>query len=120
MEGHIHDKRLADESGYHLPAGSILYQDSGFQGFSLPQVTIVQPKKKPRGRALTDEEKAENRRISSIRVCIEHCIASIKRYRMVADRIRIHCPQIRDTIMEICCGLHNFRQMFCMDELALE
>jgi hypothetical protein len=118
MEGHMHDKRLADESGYLLPPGSILYQDTGFQGFSLPDVTIVQPKKKPRGGALTDAEKAENRRISSIRVRIEHIIGSVKRYRMIAERIRIHCADMRDMIMEICCGLHNFRQMFRLDEIV--
>jgi len=108
----MHDKRLADESGYFLPSESVLYQDTGFQGFSLPDVTIVQPKKKPRGGALTDEEKAENRRISSIRVRIEHIIGSVKRYRMIAERIRISCADMRDMIMEVCCGLHNFRQMF--------
>ena len=31
--------------GYTLPPGSCLYQDKGFQGFFLPGITIVQPKK---------------------------------------------------------------------------
>ena len=112
----MHDKRLADESAYLLPSGSVLYQDTGFQGFSLPDVVIIQPKKKPRGRILTDEEKAENRRISSIRVRIEHVIGSVKKYRMISERIRIHCADIRDRIMEVCCGLHNFHQMFRLEE----
>src|SRR5262245_49360439 len=41
-EGKAHDKRIADEAGYTLPAGSELYQDTGFQGFDLPGVVIIQ------------------------------------------------------------------------------
>lgn len=117
-EGHRHDKRLADEADYTLPPGSVLYQDTGFQGFSLPDVTLVQPKKKPRGMSLTDGEKAENRRISSIRIRIEHVIGSVKRYRIIAERIRIPCPDMRDRVMEICCGLHNFQQLFRNDPIS--
>ncbi len=44
-EGRIHDKHIADITGYSPPPGSILYQDTGFQGFTCPQVKIIQPKK---------------------------------------------------------------------------
>jgi hypothetical protein len=71
-EGKAHDKRIADESGYTLPEGSVLGQDSGFQGFTLPGVTILQPKKKPRNGTLSDQEKADNQWISHIRVLVEH------------------------------------------------
>ncbi len=50
-----------------LPAGSLLYQDTGFQGYALAGTTIFQPKKKPRGGELTTDEKTQNRAISSIR-----------------------------------------------------
>ena len=50
-----------------MPSGSVLYQDSGFQGFTLAGINIVQPKKKPKGRELTVGEKENNRDISSIR-----------------------------------------------------
>ena len=61
VEGKKHDKKLADESHYQLPAGSLLFQDTGFQGFSLENVLILQPKKKPKGKELTEEEKEKNR-----------------------------------------------------------
>ena len=109
FEGKAHDKSLAEFAGYTLPPGSCLYQDMGFQGFVLAGVTIVQPQKKPRGGELTPPEKATNRRISSIRIRIEHAIGGVKRYRMVKDKIRLLKDGIRDTIMETCCGLHNFR-----------
>ena len=57
FEGRIHDKQIADTTGYTVPSGSTLYQDSGFQGFTRPGVNVIQPKKKPRGGELTPEEK---------------------------------------------------------------
>jgi DDE superfamily endonuclease len=111
-EGKANDKSLADLEGYRLPPGSCLYQDMGFQGFVLGGVTMVQPKKKPRGGELTPPEKATNRRISSIRIRIEHAIGGVKRYRIVKDKIRLLKDCIRDTVMETCCGLHNFRLQY--------
>jgi hypothetical protein len=111
-EGRTHDKCLADLAGYTLPPGSCLYQDTGFQGFFLAGVTTFQPKKKPRGGELTPPEKATNRRISSIRIRIEHAIGGVKRYRMVKDKIRLLKDGIRDFMMETCCGLHNFRLLY--------
>ena len=77
-EGRIHDKRIADTAAYSPPPGSVLYQDTGFQGFTCPDVKIIQPKKKPKSRDLTPQEKAKNREISSIRIRVEHAIAGIK------------------------------------------
>jgi hypothetical protein len=111
-EGKANDTSLADLEGYTLPPGSCLYQDMGFQGFILNGITIVQPKKKPRGGELTPPEKATNRAISSIRIRIEHAIGGVKRDRIVKDKIRLLKDAIRDTIMETCCGLHNFRLQY--------
>jgi hypothetical protein len=110
--GKAHDKSLADLEGYTLPQGSCLYQDMGFQGFILNGITIVQPKKTPRGGELTPPEQATHRAISSIRIRSEHAIGGVKRYRIVKDKIRLLEDSIRDTIMETCCGLHNFRLQY--------
>ena len=59
-EGKKHNKKIADEARYSLPEGSYLGQDSGFQGFDIPNVTNVQPKKKPQGGELTKDEKEQN------------------------------------------------------------
>jgi hypothetical protein len=111
-EGKAHDKSLEDLEGYTLPHGSCLYQDMGFQGFILNGITIIQPKKKPRGGELTPPEKAHNRVISSISIRIEHAIGGVKRYRMVMDKRHLLKDGIRDTIMETCGGLHNFRLQY--------
>lgn len=112
VEGKRHDKKLADESHYELPPGSKLAQDTGFQGFKLENVTILQPKKKPRGEELTDLDKQINHWLSSIRIRVEHAINGVKRFRIVKDKIRNWKKGFRNVIFETCCGLHNFRLNF--------
>ncbi len=107
--GKWHEKSIVDDEQYRLPVNSILYQDRGFQGFTVATVTTRQPTKKPRGGALTPEEKEENRRIASEKMRIEHAICGVKRCRIVKDKIRYWKDSIRDMVMEIACGLHNFR-----------
>jgi hypothetical protein len=88
-EGKASDKNLAELAGYTLPPWRCLYQDKGFQGFVLPGITIVQPKKKPPGGELTPPEQGTNGWIASIRIRIEHAIGGVKRYRIVKDSIRL-------------------------------
>jgi hypothetical protein len=107
--GSTHDKRIADATPYPLPTGSRLLQDLGFLAFTLPQVEVLMPTKKSRGRALTPQQKAANRRLSRRRVRIEHVNSSVKRCRIVHDTCRLRKAGVRDLIMEVCCGLHNFR-----------
>ena len=107
--GSVHDKRIADTTPYPLPAGSRLLQDLGFLAFTLNQVEVIMPTKKPRGRALTRAQKAANRRIARRRVRIEHVNSSIKRCRIVHDISRLRKVGVRDRVMEVCGALHNFR-----------
>lgn len=111
-EGKKHDKKAADAADYDLPDGSILYQDTGFQGFTRPNVIIIQPKKKPRGGELSAEDKKNNAAISKIRMRVEHAICGVKRYRIVKDKLRNWKDGFRDMVMETCCALHNFRLNF--------
>jgi len=73
---------------HHVPPGSVLAQDAGFQGFRPEGVAILQPTKKPRGGELTYADKVRNRLISGLRVRIEHAIGGVKRYRLVKDKLR--------------------------------
>ena len=107
--GSTHDKRIAEGTPYPLPAGSRLLQDLGFLAFTLPQVEVIMPTKKPRGRALTRAQKADNRRIARRRVRLEHVNSRVKRCRIVHDPCRLRKAGVRDLVMEVCCALHNFR-----------
>lgn len=61
------------------------------------------------GKELTEAQKAENKSISHRRVRIEHIICSVKRCRIVKETIRLWKDSVRDMVMAVCCGLHNFR-----------
>ena len=114
-EGSVHDKRVADEEALDFGADHPhrqtleLLQDLGFQGYKPKGVVVLQPMKKPRGGQLTDEQKTANRAISRQRVVVEHAIGGLKIWRIVKEQIRSWCHRLRDRVMELACGLHNFR-----------
>jgi hypothetical protein len=107
--GKTHDKEIADEAQLRYPAATPLYQDKGFQGYAPEGVIIHQPKKKPRGGELTQEEKEKNRLISQLRVIVEHVISGIKRIKIVSEVFRNTKDAYDDVVMSIACGLHNLR-----------
>ncbi len=111
VEGKKHDKRIADEERIEYPEGTVLQQDTGFQGYQPEGVLIKQPKKKPRGKELTEKEKETNRQLSRVRVVIEHLISGAKRLRIVKEEMRLRVENISDDLMEIACGTHNFRNL---------
>jgi hypothetical protein len=87
--GRVHDKRIADATPYPLPAKSRLLQDLGFLAFTLPEVEVLMPTKKPRGQQLTREQERANQALNQRRLRIEHVNSSVKRCRIVKDRIRL-------------------------------
>ena len=108
FSGRIHDKTIADNA-YTIPAGYTLVQDTGYQGYQPEGVKIIQPQKKPRGKELTQEQKDNNRQISSYRVRVEHAIGGTKRYRIVMDECRLRKNDFVDDVLLYCAALHNFR-----------
>jgi DDE superfamily endonuclease len=64
---------------------------------------------KPRGEALTREQQRANHALNQRRLYIEHVNRSVKRCRIVKDRIHLWKQGVRDLVMELCCALHNFR-----------
>jgi hypothetical protein len=107
--GRVHDKPIAEATPYPLPAGSQLLQDLGFLAFTLPQVDLLMPMKTPRGQELTVEQQRANQALHHRRLRIGHVHSSVKRCRIVKDRIRLWKQGIRDLVMALCCALHHFR-----------
>jgi hypothetical protein len=107
--GRTHDTRIGEATPSPVPVGSQLLQDLGFLALTLPQVDVIMPTKKPRGRTLTRAQKAANPRIARRRVRIEHVNSSVKRCRIVHDTSRLRKVGVGDLVMEVCCGLQNFR-----------
>lgn len=108
-KGHVHDKKICDEEPLLLPKGIRLWQDTGFIGHKPDGVEICMPKKKPKGKELTCVEKQENKRISGVRIKVEHAIGGMKKCRIVKERFRCHKFGFEDMVILIACGLHNFR-----------
>lgn len=108
-EGSVHDKKIADEAEIEFEQTVTLLQDSGFQGFKPKNATIVMPAKKPKGKELTVEQKRQNKGKAAQRVVVEHAIGQVKVWRIVKDKIRSYRHILRDEVMLIACGIHNFK-----------
>ena len=107
--GKTHDKKVADLEDIHYPLGSGLKKDTGFQGYEPHGVQTLQPRKKPKSKELGLADKFFNRLVSSVRIRVEHVIASVKRCRIVKDVFRNTKKDFSDLVMSIACALHNFR-----------
>lgn len=112
--GRRHDKRLADKALLfnHLPDEIDVYADTAFTGEQKVHARTYIPKKKPRGRDLTADEKETNRIISSFRVVVEHAIGGIKRYRCMSEKLRNKKAYIEDTFLLLSAGLWNYHLSF--------
>src|SRR5204862_7062782 len=99
----------ADTTPYPVPAWSGLLHDLGFLSFTLPEVEILMPTKKPRGAEPTLEQHLANQVLHQRRLRIEHVNSSVKRCRIVKDRIRLWKEGVRDLVMALGCALHTFR-----------
>ena len=81
----------------------------GFLGITTDYVgkEILIPHKKPRKQELTPVQKAEHQVLASQRIVVEHAHAGLKRYRILADRLRMHDLALYDVILGVCAGLWN-------------
>ena len=78
--------------------------DLGYQGEDL----IATPIKTPRNGQLTRDQKKENQEFSAKRIFVEHCIRSVKIFRVVQERFRLN-PQKYEQVVLTICGLVRFR-----------
>jgi hypothetical protein len=68
-EGKVQDKKIYDEARMTTPRNIKRGADTGYQG-----AVMETPRKKPKGKQLTPEQKQINREFSSKRVKVEHGI----------------------------------------------
>lgn len=81
--------------------------DSGYQGIAGLHENSETPKKKSKNRALTKQDKANNKRIGSQRIFVEHVNRWLKRMRIVSERYRNRRRRF-GLRMSLFCGVHNF------------
>ncbi len=111
LHGSMHDKKLYDKLslGNSIPSDVTQWLDGGFLGVDKTHldISVVMPKKKPKGKELTQKEKEENHVISSIRVKSEHAIGGMKRLRCVSDIYRNKKANVEDKFMVLSAGIWN-------------
>ena len=128
VPGATNDKKLSDEvkTVDRLPDGCEANADKGYQGLDkqvslvtvrnvetgeeeqLPRLTVKTPFKKPKGGELTEEQKAFNKLLGSIRVRVEHCIGWVKNWAIVATRFRC-AHSIYTLVIQVICGFVNLQ-----------
>lgn len=96
--------------GEVIPDNVGVWVDLGFVGIKkdYPCLRVMIPHKSSKNHPLTSLQKAENRVISALRICVEHTIAGIKRFRCVTDPYRNKGVVLADKFMLIACGLWNY------------
>ncbi len=93
-----------------------LWVDLGYLGIQkdYDAVEIHIPHKKPRKSktnpkpALTDEQKAENREVSRVRIVVENAICRMKRFIAVVAPFRNHKENLVDDVALVAAGLANW------------
>lgn len=85
--GTVHDIALR-RRGPPLPKDARAYADSGYQGYQDDYPDLEIPYKKSKKKPLSKDERAYNHALSRFRVRVEHAIARLKRFRILADRFR--------------------------------
>lgn len=111
VEGKLHDKKLCeiDPIIYYAPPGSKALSDLGYQGADRinPRVKFITPLKKPPRKELSKTDKETNKNVSSIRVRVEHPLAYLKHFAILAHRFRNNIKKAHQPFVNLAC-LYNF------------
>lgn len=91
--------------------------DLGFQGvaklYEFKELVIGEKKsrksKKNPNPKLSPRQKERNKSVSRERIFVEHAIGKMKRYRILKNRCRLKCQNIKNRILGIAAGLWNYQ-----------
>ena len=98
------DISIFNESKKGFDSKQKFHGDKAYQGGE----SIKTPKKKPKNKELTIEEKEKNKELASERIYVEHLIRLVKVFRVVQERFRLNSRKYEKIIMTIC-GLVRLR-----------
>ena len=85
--GSVHDITVCRESD-PIPESKSIYADSGYQGLDKDYSNIKLPKKKSRGKPLSEEEKKHNKSIHYIRNPVEFKFRELKIFQILYQTYR--------------------------------
>lgn len=114
--GRVHDYPLLKRSRMmeRLPKEVIKRVDLGYQGIETdyPDHAVVIPNKKPRNQELTKAQKRQNRKKAKQRIVVEHTLAHMKQFQVLAQTYRNRRGKNNQTYnrkIKIVAGLINLR-----------
>ena len=87
-EGKCADFALFKRSKTPLTRMGLCLADSGYQGLDKLHANARTPQKKSKKRPLTEEDKANNRALSSQRIGCEHVMGRLKVFKILSERYR--------------------------------
>ena len=112
--GSVHDKRVLEEDPMHrrLDRKPSLTKrtDSAWTGEDPTNGWIVN-KRGRRNHPLTDAERRANRKLSKIRIRVEHAIRRLKVFRRFAGTVVIRSPGAFAASLDACMNLANFTML---------
>lgn len=89
--------------------------DLGFQSFidkyKAKEIHIPHKRKrvaKGKSNELTDVQKEDNKELGKARIYVEHSIGGFKRFKILANRLRIKSRYLINQIIGVCAALWNF------------
>ena len=110
--GSTHDVTLLRQTDLlsELADDEAAMMDMGYDGIAAdyPDKKLYLPFKARRNHPLTDEQKAYNRFLAKYRIVVEHTMAQLNKFQILAQRFR-HQLTKHSVIFRIVCGLVNRR-----------
>ncbi len=98
------DVKLFRETQNNFDENQKFTGDKAYEG----EASIRTPKKKPKKRELTAEQKKKNQELAVERVIVEHVIRLVKIFRVAQERFRLNTRKY-EQIIGIICGLVRLR-----------
>lgn len=115
VEGKRHDKKLLEDDGtiYRAPPKAKGLGDSGYAaaGELNGLISFVTPFKKPKGTELTETQKETNHALSSLRVRVEHPLAYLKHFNILAHRFRNKIHKAHTPFVTLA-AMYNFSRTY--------
>ena len=110
--GSVHDKRVLDEDPLHKRLNNQQHltkrADSAWTGEDEQRGWIVN-KRGRRNHPLTEIEKKQNKKLSKIRIKVEHAIRRMKIFRRLAETVVIRTKGGLDQVINAAMNLANFK-----------
>jgi len=112
VPGSTHDLTLLRQTDLlsELADDEAAMMDKGYDGITTdyPDKKLYLPFKARRNHPLTEEQKAYNRFLAKYRIVVEHTMAQLNKFQILAQRFRHHLTK-HSAIFRIVCGLVNRR-----------